>query len=85
MGKLGISKVSHGITNLIPTTRAERERERERTSQVCFSRKGLCRLRSGLVLRPGRTGVYNFAIWRMEEKEMDSREDTKGLHRLESG
>ena len=66
MGKLGISKVSHGITNLIPTTRAERERERERTSQVCFSRKGLCRLRSsGLVLRSGRTGTQSGGWKRM--------------------
>ena len=38
MGKLGISKVSHGITNLIPTTRAEREREREQVRFVSLER-----------------------------------------------
>ena len=38
MGKLGISKVSHGITNLIPTAQREREREREQVRFVSLER-----------------------------------------------
>ena len=85
MGKLGISKVSHGITNLIPE--AERERERRGTgtrerSQVCFSRKGLCRLHSGLVVRPGReAGKSEIQGRQIMAKEMAAR--LRVTHRAE--